>query len=135
MKNLRKALQNLVIISLVFSGGILLSGCAAIIVGSAVGAIGGYALSRDTVAGETDQDYEALWDASLEAANFMGIVKKQDRMKGSLQFNIGNVNVVVVSLEKLTARTTRVKVAARKNHFPDLKTAEKVFIRIMDAAK
>jgi len=135
LKNLRKALQNLVIISLVFSGGILLSGCAAIIIGSAVGAIGGYALSRDTVAGETDQDYEALWDASLEAANFMGIVKKQDRMKGSLQFNIGNVNVVVVSLEKLTAKTTRVKVAARKNHFPDLKTAEKVFIRIMDAAK
>ena len=135
MRNFRSSLQNSVIIFLLLSCVTVSSGCAAIIVGSAVGAIGGYALSRDTVAGETDEDYEVLWDASLEAANFMGIVKKQDRMKGSLQFNIGNVNVVVVSLEKLTAKTTRVKVAARKNHFPDLKTAEKVFIRIMDAAK
>lgn len=112
----------------------MFGGCAAIIIGSA-GAVGGYALSRDTVAGETDRDFERLWDASLEVASSMGIVKKQDRAKGTLQFNIGTTNVVVVTLEQITAKASRIKVAARKNRFPDLKTAEKVFIRIMDLAK
>jgi len=97
--------------------------------------VGGYAISRDTVVGETDKDYEMLWDAALEVSNSMGIVKKQNRQKGTLQFNIGTTNVVVISLEKLTAQSSRVKVSARKHHFPDLKTAEKVFIRIMDTAK
>ncbi|MFZ5799776.1 MAG: DUF3568 family protein [Candidatus Omnitrophota bacterium] len=115
--------------------GLLFAGCAPLIVGGAVGVVGGYAISRDTVAGETDKDYEVLWESSLEVANAMGIVKKHDRGKGSLQFNIGTSNVVVISLEKLTAKTTRIKVSARKHHFPDLKTAEKVFIRIMDLAK
>ncbi|MDP3143180.1 MAG: hypothetical protein Q8N14_04490, partial [Candidatus Omnitrophota bacterium] len=73
--------------------------------------------------------------ATLEVANSLGMVKKQDRIKGTVQFNIGTTNLIVVSLEKTTARSSRVKVAARKNHFPDLKTAEKVFIMIMDTAK
>jgi len=135
VKNTKKFLQGLVVITLLFANGIFLNGCAPIIVGSALGIVGGYAISRDTVAGETDKDYEMLWDASLEVANSMGIVKKQNRNRGTVQFNIGNTNLIVISLEKITARSSRVKVAARKNHFPDLKMAEKVFIRIMDTAK
>jgi hypothetical protein len=135
VKNLSSNLQKIAIIFLIIFNGILFSGCTAIVVGSAVGAIGGYALSRDTVAGYTDKDYEDIWDATLEVANSLGMVKKQDRIKGTVQFNIGTANLIVVSLEKTTARSSRVKVAARKNHFPDLKTAEKVFIMIMDTAK
>jgi len=135
VKNLRGNLQNTVIIFLLVFSGLILSGCAAVVVGSAVGAVGGYALSRDTVAGETDRDFEMLWDASLEVANSMGIVKKQDRTRGTLQFNIGTTNLIVINIEQITTKSSRLKVAARKNHFPDLKTAEKVFIRIMDAAK
>lgn len=129
-----RTFQNLIIIWLIFLLGIF-GGCAPLIVGGALGVVGGYAISRDTVAGDTDKDYELLWESSLEVANGMGIVKKQDRQRGTLQFNIGTANVIVISLEKLTAKTTRIKVSARKHHFPDLKTAEKVFIRIMDSAK
>ena len=135
MKNLAKILKCSVIIALLFANGLLFSGCAAVIVGSALGAVGGYAISRDIVAGASDKDYEALWDAALEVSNSMGIVKRQDRQKGTMQFNIGNTNVVVISLEKLTAKTSQLKVRAKKHHFPDLKMAEKVFIRIMDTAK
>lgn len=133
MRNHAKSLHSAVGLLLIY--GLLLGGCAPLIIGSAVGAVGGYAISRDTVAGESDKDYEALWDAALEVSNSMGIVKKQNRQKGTLQFNIGTTNVVVISLEKLTAQSSRVKVSARKHHFPDLKTAEKVFIRIMDTTK
>jgi hypothetical protein len=52
-----------------------------------------------------------------------------------LQFNIANTSVVTVALEKLTSRTTKIKVSARKHHFPDLKSAESIFIRIVDTAK
>lgn len=134
MRNFRSSLQNSVIIFLLLSCVTVSSGCTVLIIGTA-GAVGAYALSRDIVSGETDKDYEDLWDASLEVANSMGIVRKQDRVKGTLQFNIGTTNVIVVTLEQITAKATRVKVAARKNHLPDLKTAEKVFIRIMDTAK
>ena len=115
--------------------GLLLGGCAPLIVGGAVGVVGGYAMSRDTVAGESDKDYEALWDAALEVSNSMGIVKKQDRQRGTMLFNIGATNWVQISLEKLTVETSRLKVRAKKHHFPDLNTAEKVFIRIMDTVK
>jgi len=135
VKNWRKVLSGSIIVFLLFSNSLWFSGCAPLIVGGALGTVGGYAISRDTVVGETDKDYEMLWDAALEVSNSMGIVKKQNRQKGTLQFNIGTTNVVVISLEKLTAQSSRVKVSARKHHFPDLKTAEKVFIRIMDTAK
>lgn len=133
MRNYSKSFHNPVGLLLIY--GLLLGGCAPLIVGGALGVVGGYAISRDTVAGASDKDYEALWDAALEVSNSFGIVKKQDRQKGTLQFNIGNTNVVVISLEKLTAKTSQLKVRAKKHHFPDLKMAEKVFIRIMDTAK
>jgi hypothetical protein len=131
--SIRKFFPAFLALCLVFST-LTLSGCAPIVFG-ALGIVGGFAISRDTVAGETDKDYDLLWDASLETANAMGIVKKQNRQRGDLQFNIGSYNLVVVRLDKMTAKSTRIKVSARKHHFPDLKTAEAVFIRIMDNVK
>jgi hypothetical protein len=130
----RKLLPAFLALSLLFSH-LALSGCAPLIIGGALGVVGGYAISRDTVVGAADKDYELLWDASLETANSLGIVKKQDRQRGTLQFNIGSSNLVIVSLEKMTAKSTRLKVSARKHRFPDLKTAEAVFIRIMDTVE
>ena len=40
------------------------SGCFYLIVGGAAAA-GGYAISRDTIQGETDRSFDEVWDAAL----------------------------------------------------------------------
>src|SRR3989338_1488893 len=52
-------------------------GCAPLIVGSAaVGALGTYAVSKDTVQGETDKSYDSLWNAALTVSRIRGSIKQ-----------------------------------------------------------
>jgi len=43
-------------------------GCAPLIIGAAAGGLGAYAVSKDTVQGDTDKNYEALWSSALSVA-------------------------------------------------------------------
>lgn len=109
-------------------------GCAPLIVGGAVGALGGYASSKDTIQGETDKSYESLWNSALTVSKIRGQIKYEDMAKGYIELEAES-SKVYIRLIRLTAATTRLKVSARKYHFPNLELAQDIFIKIMEQAR
>ncbi|MFA5114848.1 MAG: DUF3568 family protein [Candidatus Omnitrophota bacterium] len=110
------------------------SGCAALIVGGAAGALGGYAISKDTIQSDTDTPYERIWDSALEVARMRGVIEEEDAPRGYLKAKIDN-SEVWIRLARLTRATTRIRVSARRYHLPNLGLAEDLFVRIMEGAK
>ncbi|MFA4984483.1 MAG: DUF3568 family protein [Candidatus Omnitrophota bacterium] len=114
--------------------GVFISGCAALVVGGAVGALGGYAISKDTIQSDTDTPYERIWDSALEVARMRGVIEEEDAPRGYLKAKIDN-SEVWIRLARLTRATTRIRVSARRYHLPNLGLAEDLFVRIMEGAK
>lgn len=109
-------------------------GCAALIIGSAAGAVGGYAVSRDTIQGETDKRYDNLWDAALTVSRIRGQIKYEDRTKGYIELEAESSRIDI-RLIRLTAATTRLRVSARKYHLPNITLAQDIFVKIMEEVK
>lgn len=110
-------------------------GCIPLIVGAAAGGAGVYATSQDTIQGYSDKPYEQLWNSALTIGRARGAVKKQDDAKGSLELEVGRSSRAWITLTKLTDNTTRVKVAARKHHLPDINLAEDIYTKIIEGVK
>jgi len=113
---------------------ISVSGCAPLIIGGAAGAVGGYAISKDTVQGETDKSYDSLWEAALTVGRIRGQIKYEDNIKGYIELTAES-SKVYIRLVRITAATTRLKIQARKYHFPNLNLAQDMFTKIMEQAK
>ncbi len=109
-------------------------GCAPLIIGGAVGAVGGYAISKDTIQGETDKSYDSIWEAALTVSKIRGQIKYEDNTKGYIDLEAES-SKVYIRLIRLTAATTRLRVSARKYHFPNMSLAQDIFTKIMDQAK
>ncbi|PIQ89069.1 MAG: hypothetical protein COV72_05365 [Candidatus Omnitrophica bacterium CG11_big_fil_rev_8_21_14_0_20_42_13] len=104
-----------------------LSGCVWFLVGAS--AAGGYAVSRDTIAGEIDAEYNDVWLAAKNVSQIMGIIKEEDRAKGFLDLNVDKSHVVI-NIDRLTPETLRLKIKARKYLMPNIGLAQKLFIKI-----
>ncbi|MFA5355850.1 MAG: DUF3568 family protein [Candidatus Omnitrophota bacterium] len=113
---------------------IFIYGCAPLIIGGAVGALGGYAVSKDTVQGETDRSYESLWNAAFTVSRIRGEIKYEDKMKGYIEAEAESSRVYI-RLVRITSSTTRLRVSARKYHFPNMNLAQDIFVKIMEQAK
>jgi hypothetical protein len=111
-----------------------ISGCAPLIVGGAVGVLGGYAISKDTIQGETDKSYDSLWDSALMVGRIRGQIKYEDPTKGYIELEAESSRVYI-RLIRLTAATTRLRVSARKYHLPNLGLAQDIFVKIMEQAR
>jgi hypothetical protein len=111
---------------------IIVSGCLpAIIIGGAVGAVGGYAVSKDAIQGETDKSYDVLWNSAGTIARIRGKVKVEDAVKGRIELEAESSRVYI-TLDRLTQSTTRVRVKARKYHLPNMALAQDIFVKIME---
>ncbi|MFC1709701.1 DUF3568 family protein [Candidatus Omnitrophota bacterium] len=111
---------------------LLFSGCIFIIAG--VGALGGYAISKDTIQGETDKTFANTWNSSLDVLNIMGLVHTEYKSKGKMEAKVGSSDVKV-TIEEVTANSTRLRVSARKYLLPDIGLAQKIYIKIIENAK
>ncbi len=111
--------------------GVYLSGCTALLIGGAVGALGGYAISRDTIAGETDKDSDSLWMSAKDVLAMMGAHDIEDSAVGIIRARIEKTRVTI-TVEQLTLATSRVKVKCRRYIFPNLGLSEKLYIRIIE---
>jgi len=114
--------------------GISLCGCWAFVVGSAVGALGGYAISRDTIQGETDKDSDALWESAISVLESMDAIEIDDSTRGKLQAKVGRTKITVKT-EQLTPNTARLKVKCRKGILPNLTLSQKLYVRIIEHAE
>jgi len=110
-----------------------ISGCLPLIVGGAVGALGGYAISRDTIQGEADKPYDNLWAAVLKVGRIRGTIEEQDGVRGYIEVRT-DTSRVWIRLIRLTHVTVRLKVSARKHRFPNLDLAQDIFLKIMEEA-
>lgn len=106
-----------------------LSGCAFLVIGG-VGAVGGYAVTRDTIQGEYDAKFSAAWSAALSTCGMLGTVSSRDQSKGTIEALVDRAKVKI-EVTQLTPEAIRIKVKARKGIFPRLGTAEKVFVKIV----
>ena len=106
------------------------SGCFYLVL-SGVAAAGGYAVSPDTIQGETEKDYDQTWDAAVEVVSIMGTISSQSRELGKIVALV-NDSKITINVVQLTTSSVRLKVKARKSFFPSLPNAQNVYVKVMN---
>lgn len=105
-------------------------GCFYLVIGS-IGAVGGYVVSPDTVQGTVERDLEEVWEASFNVANIMGNVISQNKNLGNIEAIINNSRVNI-SMIQFTPEVVKLVVKARKSFFPNISTAQDVYVKIIN---
>lgn len=108
------------------------SGCI-FVIGGAVGALGGYAVSQDTIQGETAKSYTSVWNAAAKVMSILGDVSLEDREGGTIEATV-NASKVKVKIEEIVKGAVRLRVKARKHLLPDIKLSQKIYIKIIENA-
>ncbi|MFH1440650.1 MAG: DUF3568 family protein [Candidatus Omnitrophota bacterium] len=112
-----------------------ISGCVPLIIGgvAAGAAVGAYAVGNDTMEGDTDKPYDKVWDSALTVAKIRGSIEQENEQTGYIEFVSGSSRVNI-KLVRLTRTIARLRVSARKGHFPNIKLAEDIFVKIIEGA-
>ncbi len=109
-------------------------GCAPILIGAAIGGVSVYAVSKDTIQGDTDKSYDSLWKAAITVSRIRGTIKQEDYNRGYIETQTES-SKVWIRLIRLTHATTRIRISSRKYHFPNLDLAQDIFAKILEQAK
>ncbi len=109
----------------------VLSGCTPLIVAVSAGAVGGYAVSRDTFEGVTSKGKDELWDAAYRVASIMGTIESSDRHNDEIIARIQGARVTIYVLA-VNLTTTKLRVKARKSIFPRSGLAQEVYVKTMN---
>jgi len=106
------------------------SGCFYLVLGG-VAAAGGYAVSADTIQGETDKDAREVWNSAVDIISILGIITAQNRGLGKIAAVVNGAKVTVNVLT-VTQSVVQLKVKARKAFFPSIANAQTVYVKIMN---
>lgn len=109
------------------------TGCIYFVAGG-VGALGGYAISPDTVEGESESDYDTLWDSANEVMGIMGTVNRKDYKMGTIDGTVSGARINI-DMSQISSNEVRLRVKARKNMLPNIKIAQDVFVKIKNRAR
>ncbi len=110
-----------------------LSGCVFLVAGG-IGALGGLAISSDTVQGTIQKNYDDVWEEAISVVTIMGRITKQSQNQGRLEAIVNNTRVTV-TVAQFTPKIVRLTVKARKSFFPSISTAQDVYIKIVSHFK
>ncbi|MFA6357849.1 MAG: DUF3568 family protein [Candidatus Omnitrophota bacterium] len=127
-------MKKVLALSLILGSLVSICGCAPLIIGAAAGGLGAYGVSRDTVQGDTDKNYEELWASALNVSSACGLIQQEDAAGGYIELGTQS-SKVWIKLVRLTQTATRVKVSARKYHFPNMELAQDIFVKIITGVK
>jgi hypothetical protein len=129
---MRKKVILAMLIPFLFVG---IAGCAPLFL-MTVGGVGVYAISKDTIQGDTDTQYETLWDAAMKVARIRGTILQEDFNRGYIQID-AKPNNIKIQFVRITAATTKLRVSARKYKkvLPNIEIAQDVFIKIIEESK
>lgn len=130
---MRKYFRRIAYVVLILIIGVSLTGCAAFIVGGAVGVLGGYAVSRDTIQGEIDKSQDSLRTAAVQVLHMMDAQEIDESATWKISAKIGKSSAVL-TFEQLTSETTRLKVRCRRYLLPNLKLAQTLYVRVIGYA-
>jgi len=106
------------------------SGCIYLVVGG-VGAVGGYAISRDTFEGVSSKSQEELLASAHKVLSIMGTILEERPKDGEI---VGTVygSHVTVDVIQINLTTSKLRVKARKMIFPRVAIAQEVYTKIMN---
>ena len=129
MQSNHSPLPALILSSVIF---VSAAGCAApIILAVGAGAVGGYAVSRDTFEGVTGKSQEELWEGSNRVTSIMGMIENSDRRQNQIIAIINGARVTI-TIVPVNLTTTKLRIKARKNIFPAVDIAQQVYSKIMN---
>jgi hypothetical protein len=106
------------------------SGCWFLVIGG-VGAVGGYAISRDTFEGISSKGQEELMTASHKVLSIMGTITDDRPKDGEMVAKVYG-NRVVVDVIQINLTTSKLRVKARNAIFPRIGLAQEVYTKIMN---
>jgi hypothetical protein len=106
------------------------SGCFFLVVGT-VGAVGGYAVSRDTFEGVSSKGQEELMTAAHKVLSIMGTITDEQPKDGEIKA-IVNGNHVTIEVIQINLTTSKLRVKARNTIFPRIAVAQEVYTKIMN---
>lgn len=106
------------------------SGCVYLAVG-AVGVVGGYVVSPDTVEGQVARSLEEVYDSAKQITGIMGQVIEESPNGSQLIATINGARVTV-TLVATNVSTTKMSVKARKAFMPKIDIAQDVYTKIVN---
>lgn len=111
--------------------GLLLSaGCAPVLIGA--GALGGYAISKDSISNNFDLSYSHVYSVSHDILGKDGLITQADEQRGLIKATVAGGNVTV-TVKRLTARTVQLKVKARNELLmPKIDVAQAIYNQIVE---
>ena len=100
------------------------------------GAAGGYAIGKDYIQGETDKNFNSVYDTAVSVLELMGIIesKYSNPSIGKIHAKVDNSSLEI-TVERLTRSTIRLKVKSRKNLMPNIELAQKVYHKILQQSR
>lgn len=109
------------------------SGCFYLVIGG-VGALGGYAISPDTVEGNVGgRNTQEMWQAAVQTVSVMGIIEEKNEISGVVIAKVEGTQVTISISEPITD-TVKLRVKARKGMMPKVKLAQDIYTKIVQAA-
>ena len=105
------------------------AGCAESLLFIGAGAVGGYAVSRDTFEGVTSKGEEEIWDSAHHVASIMGTIEEDNRRNGQIIARINGARVTITMMP-INLTTTKLRIKARKGIIPRIGTAQEVYAKI-----
>jgi len=105
------------------------SGCVFLIAGGA-GAVGGYAISRDTFEGVSSKSQEELLASAHKVLSIMGTITDEHPKDGVIVGTVYGAHVTV-DVTQVNLTTSKLRVKARQFIFPRIGTAQEVYTKIM----
>ena len=106
------------------------SGCWFLVIGGA-GAVGGYAVTRDTFEGVSSKGQEELLTAAHKVLTIMGTITEERLKDGEIKARV-NGNRVTVQVIQINLTTSKLRVKARNALFPRIGVAQEVYTKIMN---
>jgi len=108
-------------------------GCFYLVIGG-VGALGGYAISPDTVEGTmTGRNIQDLWASAVDVISIMGIIDEKNENAGVIIARVQGTHVTITLLEPVSD-TVKLRVKARKGMVPRIKLAQDIYAKIIQKA-
>ena len=106
------------------------SGCWFLVIGGA-GAVGGYAVSRDTFEGVSAKGQDELMASARKVLAIMGTVTREHTKDGQIEGTVYGAHVTVQVIQ-INMTTSKLRVKARKMIFPRVGIAQEVYTKIMN---
>ena len=106
------------------------SGCVFIVVGAA-GAVGGYAVTRDTFEGVSSKSQEELLASAHKVMSIMGTILNERPKDGEIVGTVYGAHVTI-DVVQINLTTSRLRVRARKLIFPRIGIAQEIYTKIMN---